>query len=162
MLEVNRRVRYDSLGKSPQAATSNDRQPKQRHQLEHCLAGSVRVSTRRQKFPPRTRKPGAAASASRPTAIAPSKGTQQQMLDRNASFQWGGTKPLMLIILALWLLFAVAVQLFVVSLKGIIIPYLELPLGFLIVVQGALMAFVVMAFVFARTQDPIERDRAGG
>lgn len=84
------------------------------------------------------------------------------MLDRNASFQWGGTKPLMLIILALWLLFAVAVQLFVVSLKGIIIPYLELPLGFLIVVQGALMAFVVMAFVFARTQDPIERDRAGG
>jgi putative solute:sodium symporter small subunit len=92
------------------------------------------------------------------TAIAV-KGTQQQMLDRNARFQWIGTKQLMLIMLALWLLFAMAVHQFVVPLNRIIIPYLDLPLGFFMAAQGALLAFVVMAFVFSSRQERVEHDR---
>jgi len=65
----------------------------------------------------------------------------------------------MLIILALWLLFAIAVHLFVVPLNRIIIPYFDLPLGFFMAAQGALIAFVIMAFVFSRQQEPVDRDR---
>jgi len=81
------------------------------------------------------------------------------MTDRNARFQRIGTKELMLIILALWLLFAIAVHLFVVPLNRIIIPYFDLPLGFFMAAQGALIAFVIMAFVFSRQQEPVDRDR---
>jgi putative solute:sodium symporter small subunit len=81
------------------------------------------------------------------------------MPDRNARFQWIGTKQLMLIMLALWLLFAMAVHLFVVPLNRIIIPYLDLPLGFFMAAQGALLAFVVMAFVFSSRQEHLEHDR---
>lgn len=65
----------------------------------------------------------------------------------------------MLLMLALWLLFAVVVHLFIVPLNQIIIPYLDLPLGFFMAAQGALITFVIMLFVFARRQDRIDRDR---
>jgi putative solute:sodium symporter small subunit len=65
----------------------------------------------------------------------------------------------MLLMLALWLLFSVVVHLFVVPLNRIIIPYLDLPLGFFMAAQGALITFVIMLFVFARQQDRVGRDR---
>jgi putative solute:sodium symporter small subunit len=83
----------------------------------------------------------------------------QQMSDRNARSHWIRTKQLMLLMLALWLLFAVVVHLFIVPLNQIIIPYLDLPLGFFMAAQGALITFVIMLFVFARRQDRIDRDR---
>ena len=81
------------------------------------------------------------------------------MLDRNARSQLIGAKELMVIVLALWLLFAMAVHLFVVPLNRIIIPYLDLPLGFFMAAQGALFAFVIMAFVFSSREKPVDRDR---
>ena len=94
------------------------------------------------------------------------------MPDRNAQSHWIRTKQLMLLMLALWLLFSVVVHLFVVPLNQIIIPYLDsddslsskglkqldLPLGFFMAAQGALITFVIMLFVFARRQDRIDRD----
>jgi putative solute:sodium symporter small subunit len=53
---------------------------------------------------------------------------------------------------------SVVVHLFVVPLNQIIIPYLDLPLGFFMAAQGALITFVIMLFVFARQQDRIDRD----
>ncbi len=80
------------------------------------------------------------------------------MPDSNAQSHWIRTKQLMLLMLALWLLFSVVVHLFVVPLNQIIIPYLDLPLGFFMAAQGALITFVIMLFVFARRQDRIDRD----
>lgn len=65
----------------------------------------------------------------------------------------------MLLMLALWLLFSIVVHLFIVPLNQIIIPYLDLPLGFFMAAQGALITFVIMLFVFARRQEGIDRDR---
>jgi putative solute:sodium symporter small subunit len=80
------------------------------------------------------------------------------MPDRNSQSLWIGTKQLMLLILALWLLFSIVVHLFVVPLNQIIIPYLDVPLGVFMAAQGALIAFVVMVFVFSRRQGRIDHD----
>jgi putative solute:sodium symporter small subunit len=80
------------------------------------------------------------------------------MPDRNSQSLWIGTKQLMLLILALWLLFSIVVHLFVVPLNQIIIPYLDVPLGVFMAAQGALIAFVVMVFVFSRCRGRIDHD----
>jgi putative solute:sodium symporter small subunit len=82
-----------------------------------------------------------------------------QMPEPNDRSRRIGTKELMLLMLALWLLFAIVVHLFVTPLNRIIIPYLDVPLGFFIAAQGALFAFVIMAFVFSRGHDPVDRNR---
>jgi putative solute:sodium symporter small subunit len=91
------------------------------------------------------------------TADAAADG-MQQMPDMNDQSHWVGSKQLMLLMLALWLLFSVVVHVFIVPLNQIIIPYLDLPLGFFMAAQGALITFVVMLFVFARRQERIDRD----
>ena len=80
------------------------------------------------------------------------------MADPNAQAHWSRTKSLMLVTVGLWFVFAVLSQIFVVQLNWIIIPYLDLPLGFLLAEQGAVIAFVIMLFWFARRQDRIDRD----
>jgi putative solute:sodium symporter small subunit len=46
----------------------------------------------------------------------------------------------------------------VIPLNRFAIPYLDLPLGFFMGAQGALIAFVLMTFWFAGRQDRIDRD----
>jgi putative solute:sodium symporter small subunit len=81
-----------------------------------------------------------------------------QMPDPNSQFHWRRTKALMFMTLGLWFVFAIAVQIFVVPLNLVIVPYLDLPLGFFLTAQGSVIAFVVISFWFARRQDRIDRD----
>ena len=80
------------------------------------------------------------------------------MPDPNAQAHWRRTKGLMLVMVGLWLLFAILIQIFVVQLNWIIIPYLDLPLGFFLAAQGTVIAFVIILFSYARRQDRIDRD----
>jgi putative solute:sodium symporter small subunit len=64
----------------------------------------------------------------------------------------------MLLMLGLWLCFAIIIPLFVTVLNRFTMPYLDIPIGFFLGAQGALIAFVIMAFWFARWQDRIDRD----
>jgi putative solute:sodium symporter small subunit len=64
----------------------------------------------------------------------------------------------MLVMLALWFLFSIAVQVFVTPLNLWTIPFLDLSLGFFMTAHGAVIAFVIMAFWFVRRQDRIDRD----
>jgi putative solute:sodium symporter small subunit len=86
------------------------------------------------------------------------------MPDANTRSHWSRTKKLMLAMLALWLTFSVCVPALVVPLNRLSIPYLDLPLGFFMTTQGALIAFLLMLHLFAQRQDRIDRDhfRAGG
>jgi cation/acetate symporter len=77
---------------------------------------------------------------------------------RNTQTYWIRTTRLMAVLLALWLLFSVAVHAFVATLNRLTIPFLDLPLGFFMAAQGGLVAFAVMSFQFARRQDRIDRD----
>jgi putative solute:sodium symporter small subunit len=68
----------------------------------------------------------------------------------------GRTRKLLLKYLAAWLLFGVAVHLFFGPLNKISVPVFGFPLGLYLAAQGALIAFIVMLFVFARQQDERE------
>ena len=80
------------------------------------------------------------------------------MPDPNARSHWIRTRKLMLVMLGLWLLFSVVIPLLVAPLNRLTLPYLDLPLGFFMSAQGALIAYVIMLFWFARRQDRIDRD----
>jgi putative solute:sodium symporter small subunit len=80
------------------------------------------------------------------------------MADPNAQAHWRRTKTLMLVTLGLWLAFAILVQMSVLQLNLIIIPYLDLPLGFFLATQGTVIAFALMLYWFVRRQDRIDRD----
>jgi putative solute:sodium symporter small subunit len=80
------------------------------------------------------------------------------MPDPNLQSHRRRTKNLMLVMLGLWVCFFVVVPLFMVPLNRLSIPYLDLPLGFFMGAQGALIAFVLLTFWFAKRQDRIDRD----
>ena len=84
------------------------------------------------------------------------------MPDLNARTHWIRTRKLMLLMLALWLLFAIALPLSVGPLNRIIVPYLDLPLGSFMSTHGVLIVFVIGLFWFARRQDRIDRDHFVG
>ncbi len=65
---------------------------------------------------------------------------------------WPQTKNLMLTMLGLWVAYFLVVNFFIVRLNKIIIPVIELPLGFYLAVQGSLVVFVIMLLWFARKQ----------
>jgi putative solute:sodium symporter small subunit len=69
---------------------------------------------------------------------------------------WSRTSKLMITMLVLWAFFGYIVHFFVVPLNGIKI--MGFPLGFYMAAQGSLIAFVIMLFWFARSQDKIDRD----
>ncbi len=68
------------------------------------------------------------------------------------------TNRLLQTLLALWLLFSLAVYLFVVPLNKITVPVLNMPLGFFIAAQGALIVFTIILFSFAKKQDDADRE----
>jgi putative solute:sodium symporter small subunit len=78
------------------------------------------------------------------------------MADSNSEAHWKKTTNLMLIHLGLWVFFGYIIHMFVNVLNKITI--LGFPLGFYMAAQGALIAFVVMLFVFAQQQDNIDRE----
>lgn len=71
--------------------------------------------------------------------------------------RWLRINRLMLVMLALWLAFALVVYLFVIPLNKITVPVLNMPLGFFIAAQGALVVFAIMLFSFARKQVGADR-----
>jgi putative solute:sodium symporter small subunit len=63
---------------------------------------------------------------------------------------WPRFKNLMLVMFGLWLTFFFVIHTFVRTLNKIVVPVLELPLGFYMPVQAAIVVFLVTLFWFAR------------
>ena len=63
---------------------------------------------------------------------------------------WPRFKNLMLVMFGLWLTFFFVIHTFVRSLNKIVVPVLDLPLGFYMPVQAAIVVFLVTLFWFAR------------
>lgn len=78
------------------------------------------------------------------------------MAVQNRERHWEKTRSLMFVMLALWVFFSFIVHMFVVQLNSIVI--LGFPLGFYMASQGSLIAFVIMLFVFARSQNKIDQE----
>jgi putative solute:sodium symporter small subunit len=63
---------------------------------------------------------------------------------------WPRFKNLMLVMFALWLTFFFVTHTFVRTLNKIVVPVLDLPLGFYMPIQAAIVVFLVSLFWFAR------------
>lgn len=80
------------------------------------------------------------------------------MADANTLSHWRRTHKLMLAAMSVWAVLAIVVPILVVPLNALSVPYIDVPLGFLLSTQGAPVAFLVLTFLFARWQDRIDRD----
>ncbi|MEW6256404.1 MAG: DUF4212 domain-containing protein [Pseudomonadota bacterium] len=78
------------------------------------------------------------------------------MLTSQDEVYWTKTRKLMFVMLGLWVFFGFVVHFFVKTLNTIVI--FGFPLGFYMAAQGSLIAFVVMLFWFARSQEKIDRE----
>ena len=57
----------------------------------------------------------------------------------------------MMVMLPVWLVYFVAIKLFVTNLNAITIPYVDMPLGTYLVIQGSVVAFAVLLVLLTRT-----------
>jgi putative solute:sodium symporter small subunit len=73
----------------------------------------------------------------------------------------GRTGKLLLQYLAGWLLFGLALHLFFAPLNQIRVPLFGFPLGLYLAMQGALIAFIVLLFMFAKRRDEREKHADG-
>ena len=73
------------------------------------------------------------------------------MPDLRAQFRRTGLKNLLLIMLAGWVFYFLAVHLFIIKLNKIIVPIIGLPLGFYMAVQGSIVVFAIFLFWFGRS-----------
>jgi len=69
---------------------------------------------------------------------------------------WNKTSRLMWTLMVLWVFFGFVVHLFAVQLNTI--TFLGFPLGFYMAAQGSLIAFVVLCFWNARSQNKIDEE----
>jgi putative solute:sodium symporter small subunit len=84
------------------------------------------------------------------------------MIDSNEYLQWPvmpdlkaqlrrtGVKNLLLVMLAGWVSYFLAVNLFILKLNKITVPIIGLPLGFYMAVQGSIVVFAIFLFSFAK------------
>ena len=61
-------------------------------------------------------------------------------------------KNLLLITLAGWVAYFLGINLAIIKLNRIIVPIINLPLGFYLAVQGSIVMFVIFLFWFAKYQ----------
>jgi len=72
--------------------------------------------------------------------------------DIRAQLRRSGLKNLLLVTLAGWVGYFLAVNLFILKLNKITVPIVGLPLGFYMAVQGAIVVFVIFLFWFAKSE----------
>jgi putative solute:sodium symporter small subunit len=59
-------------------------------------------------------------------------------------------KRTMLVLLPVWLVYFFAINLFVKSLNAITVPYVGMPLGTYLVIQGSALTFVIVLYLLTR------------
>jgi putative solute:sodium symporter small subunit len=61
-------------------------------------------------------------------------------------------KNLLLVTLAGWVSYFLGINLAILKLNKIIVPIIDLPLGFYMAVQGSIVMFIILLFWFAKYQ----------
>ena len=56
----------------------------------------------------------------------------------------------MMVMLPVWLVYFFAIKLFVKNLNAIAVPYVDMPLGTYLVIQGSALAFTMMLYLLTR------------
>jgi putative solute:sodium symporter small subunit len=72
--------------------------------------------------------------------------------DLKRQLQRNRLKNLLLVTLAGWVSYFLGINLAIIKLNRIIVPIINLPLGFYMAVQGSIVMFVIFLFWFAKHQ----------
>ena len=72
--------------------------------------------------------------------------------DLRRQLQLHRLKNLLLVTLAGWVSYFIGINLAIIKLNRIIVPVINLPLGFYLAVQGSIVMFVIFLFWFAKNQ----------
>jgi putative solute:sodium symporter small subunit len=59
-------------------------------------------------------------------------------------------RPTVMVMLPVWLVYFIAIKLFVKSLNAITVPVVDMPLGTYLVIQGSVVAFAVILVLLTR------------
>jgi|tagenome__1003787_1003787.scaffolds.fasta_scaffold20518610_2 putative solute:sodium symporter small subunit len=84
------------------------------------------------------------------------------MADANVTAHWARSRRLATAAIVLWLVVLLLAQILAFPLNRSVVPLLGLPLGFVVAVHVSLLAFVMLAFWFARRQARIDREHGFG
>lgn len=82
------------------------------------------------------------------TPILPDLGEAVLALERR--YGVGGLRRGMLAMLAGWIGYFLLINMFVRSLNKVIVPVLDMPLGFVLAIQGAVVIFVIALYVLVK------------
>jgi putative solute:sodium symporter small subunit len=72
--------------------------------------------------------------------------------DPKTQLQRHRLKNLLLVTLAGWVSYFLGINLAIIKLNRIIVPIINLPLGFYMAVQGSIVMFIILLFWFAKHQ----------
>jgi putative solute:sodium symporter small subunit len=72
--------------------------------------------------------------------------------DLQTQLQRQRLKNLLLVTLAGWVSYFLGINLAIIKLNRIIVPIINLPLGFYMAVQGSIVMFIILLFWFAKHQ----------
>ena len=72
--------------------------------------------------------------------------------DLKTQLQRQRLKNLLLVTLAGWVSYFLGINLAIIKLNRIIVPIINLPLGFYMAVQGSIVMFIILLFWFAKHQ----------
>jgi putative solute:sodium symporter small subunit len=83
-------------------------------------------------------------------------GEHAQLSDEARDRYWSKTRSLTIVVLVLWFFFSLVIPWFVSSLNSV--TFLGFPLGYYMIAQGSLIAFVVLIFFQNWRQDQIDEE----
>ena len=66
---------------------------------------------------------------------------------------WGALRKIMLTTLGAWIAYFLVINMFVRSLNKIVVPVLDMPLGFYLAIQGTAVVFVVALYTLSKSVD---------
>jgi len=66
---------------------------------------------------------------------------------------WGEVRTIMLATLGAWIAYFLIINMFVRSLNKIVVPVLDIPLGFCLAIQGTAVVFAVALYMLGKKTD---------
>jgi putative solute:sodium symporter small subunit len=79
-----------------------------------------------------------------------SDNSQRSAANAWSDIDWLGHKTAMMVMLALWIAYFLALHPFIAPLNRIVVPVLDLPLGIYLATQGSFVMFLIFLILFSR------------
>jgi putative solute:sodium symporter small subunit len=80
----------------------------------------------------------------------PKAGVAKTLLSDEQLHLWGELRKIMLTTLGAWIAYFLVINMFVRSLNKIVVPVLDMPLGFCLAIQGTAVVFAIALYTLSK------------